>query len=319
MQKRLSATGLVTSLLVIGAGTLLTAQVHQLPGAEGWNIPGWILWAGEASTFLAALLLWTQEPSGLSVALGLAALFSLRLAVGAAAAAVYQLVHPAGEFSAVLGACYTSLPSRVCSIVFALMAFYPARTLLPRRAAVVRVTQRASKEAPFQNLLHSPASKSANFLFAASGPGAGEASATAGGTLTRSGAEMLAGMLPADLQEHKILIPLQLLACQLPSGVLKQEVMERLPRERLEVAVPLNVIFPQLKEALVQISVALLLSFFPKGWVLPPAAGGEEKITLPLEAVIPQVPEEALQLPAPSPPAWAGVLQEEEKLLFARV
>jgi len=320
MQRRFSATGLITFFFVVGAGVLLTVQLHHLPGAEEWAVPVWLLWLGEICAYLTALLIWTGDASLLSLFLGIAAMFLLRLAIGTGAASVSYLLHPAGNFTTVLGICLSGLLPRICSLVFAIMAFYPLRGLVPRRPTVIRLKDRAVKGSSLHSpTLSSSGSRSGVFLFGAPGLPAAGNNARVSPTPSAPVPGASASPLPAHLQDWEIHLPLQLIACQLPPGVLRPEVMERLALEKLEVPIPLGVVAPQLKEALIQVSVAALLTFLPKGWADTPAAGGEERITLPLEVVVPQLPEEVLRLPAPFPPTWAAALQEEEKVLFARV
>jgi len=316
MQKQFSATGVSTLLLAMGAGILLTAKL-QMNGAEDWSgIPIWILWAGEFLAYLAALLIWAPGIPLSFLIFGIIAVFAARTAVAGGAALVDSFLRPNGEIASAFARCFSEPLSRACSIIFALMAIYPFRNLLPRRhspSVSKKVPSKASSQA-----YGALAPKGGTFLFGAPGAGYLEGPAGKNAFASRPAAEA-APCLPAHLMEKEIAIPLRVIFPQLPAGVLKPEIADRVLLDSMQVKLPLSLIAPQLKEAFIQVSVAALLSFFPKGWADPPMSGAEEMIDLPLEVVVPQLPDEILLLPPPSPPAWANAVQEEDKVLFARV
>jgi hypothetical protein len=89
------------------------------------------------------------------------------------------------------------------------------------------------------------------------------------------------------------------------------------------VALPLALIGPQLKEGLLLLRLADLRVALPPGVLTEApdleAVGGEPVlVSLPLEEVVPVLPPEALELPSPSPPAWAG-FPDPESVVFAVV
>jgi hypothetical protein len=93
--------------------------------------------------------------------------------------------------------------------------------------------------------------------------------------------------------------------------------------EAQTVTIPLHVVHPQLREGQVLFTVGELRSMLPpavrKALVQPSDSDPEMEnipVSLPLEHVVPQLPAEALELPAASPPDWAEV-DETEKIVFA--
>jgi hypothetical protein len=276
-------------------------------------VPTWILWAGEVLAYLSALLIWAPLINPTALVLGLMGMVLFRLLIGTEAALFSTMISSADSYSTLLNHCYSEPLPRICSLIFTILACYPQKGLLPRRHTKAIKTRRHQVS---EEVMLPPSGRDSTFLFGVARP------QQSAGPSANSTASFEAGaanvVLPDHLVDQRIAIPLGIIAAQLPPGILRPEIMERMSKESLEVMFPLVFIAPQLREALIQVSIAALLKFMPKGWASMPSAGADEKLTLPLDLVVQQVPEEALQLPAPAPLAWANLVQEEDKVSFAR-
>jgi len=318
MHKQLTATGLITLCLVIGAGVLLTAQVY-ITGSGEWNgAPVWALWIGELLVYTAALLLWAPGIAPLQLIVGLLSMFVLRIGIGAGAAIVSAAASEANLATVFPHTLKDTLPVG-CSVVFAVLGFYPLRTLFAKAARNKRLRRYSEKHASDQGVsLHDANTQKGTFLFGGpqmqASPKQGQ---TASGT-NRKPTEVDC-TIPEHLRDHKITVPLRVLFPQMPVGMLRANLAENVLDEGMEIKLPLEAVVPQLSEALIQISVGDLLSYIPKSWLENSNIEAEEEITLPLEIVIPQLPEELLKLPQAIPHPWASAAAEEEKVLFARV
>lgn len=305
--------------MAMGAGILLAAKFYLIGAEDLLGIPVWILWLGEFLAYLAAILIWAPGISAGHLILGIAAIFLMRTMISGGAASVGQSLQAEGELAAAFAKCFTEPLPRACSVIFALMAAYPLRALLPRRGPAVMQKGRISKQAPAAEA--PPTSKGATFLFGAPAGQNIDRSARAASYASRTAAEA-SPPLPGHLMGMKMKVPLRVIFPQLPAGVIKPEIADKVFQEsdEMSIEIPLTLIAPQLKEALIQISVAALLTFLPKAWADTPAEGGEDMVDLPLEVIVPQLPDEVVQLPPPSPPAWAAAAnQQAEEVLFARV
>jgi hypothetical protein len=122
--------------------------------------------------------------------------------------------------------------------------------------------------------------------------------------------------------EGEIALPVSSVLALLPQAMVTDKALALGDAEKVNI--PLDVIHPQLGEAQVVFSVAELRSWFPqsvrKALVGPEDSGAEQEnslVILPLDEVVTQLPPEALELPAPSPPAWANA-EVTETLVFAK-
>ncbi|NIM04150.1 MAG: hypothetical protein GTN69_03015 [Armatimonadetes bacterium] len=317
MRRQVSATGVFTFFLAAGAGILLTAKLHLTATEDLLSIPLWILWLAEALAYLAALLIWTPNISRSFLVLGIAGILLLRASIAAGAAAVGLLIQPDLEIETTFLECLTEPLPRACSVIFALMASYPLRVLFPHRISGGTQKIQSREQTSPEAAVGSPAG---TFLFGAPQGRHVEKDASADAASAQPAPEP-APPLPDHLRKVEIDVPFKVVFPQLPAGVLRSDIAERAfqDSQEMQIRIPLNIIAPQLKEALIQISVAALLSFLPKGWAETPMSGAEEMIDLPLEVVIPQLPEEVLQLQPTSPPDWAQAAADQESILFARV
>jgi len=318
MQKQFTLTGIVTLLAVLGAGILLTVSLQKAAADNTLVLPSWMLWSGEICLYLAALLIWAPNLRTLSLAIGLVAMLALRLLIGVGSALVYSLVVDGSKSAyALIGIFLAGVFPRSCSALFALMAFYPLRVVLPRKGS--NLPEHTGKKAAAQDFVFAASlGRSGSFQYGMLSPAAKSDGVSHGAGMIPLAASRPT-YLPDNLKEHKLSLPLAAISLQLPGGFLRPEILERAANDSLEIEFPLALIAPQLKEAHIQLTPNDLLPLLPKGWVAPNFEGSDDKITLPLSAIIPQVPEELFKLPEVTPPAWIKALDEEDKVLFAQV
>jgi hypothetical protein len=322
MHRQLTATGVFTLCLVLGAGVLLTAQLHIAGGDEWAGVPAWVLWIGEALAYISAILLWAPGLPISYLLSGMAGLLAFRLAIGTGAALVHSLLRSTTTFAASLTECLTEVLPVGCSVVFAVLAFYPLRSVFSRVSRSARLRQQAANKIASQRISGAVSdNRGGTFLF-----GAPEVTARQkqqqrheAPAVEKRQDSTQQPELADHLKDFEVSIPLRVIFPQMPAGVLRPKLAERVLDEGMEVKVPLTIIAPQLKEALIQISVEEMLTYLPKSWIENASVQSEEQVTLPLDVVIPQLPEEVLQLSPASPPAWAAMATEEEEVLFARV
>jgi hypothetical protein len=335
MQKQFSTSGLLTLLVVILAGALVAARLNHIVNADDLRIPSIILWAGEIFLYLTVLFVWAPNIAPAFAGLGLGGMLVLRLLIGVMAGTVTVLVDARSANSG-FSTCLSSTMPRLCSMVFAVLAFYPLRIFLGRRTSAGKDNRTAKTRTPKssarndQDIPVTPAvsaAKSANVVYGTPGAPAAAPNQTAqkkSGVMDfmaapQSAAKAAPMVLPSHLEGYMLHIPMQVIASQLPDGSLRAEIADHIAKDNPDFELPLEMIAPQLKEALVQLSIPALLDLLPNTWVDAVDIETEDKITLPLEVVIPQVPEEVFALPAPNPPTWANLPKEEERILFAQV
>jgi hypothetical protein len=322
MQRQFTATGIITLIVMLGAGILLTVSLQKAAADNLSVLPSWILWGAEFCLYLGALLIWAPNATFPVLMLGLIAMFGLRLAIGVGSAYAFSLIVDSSKhFPGSIDTFIFAIFPRGCSIVFALMAFYPMRAVLPRKGERPIKVERPVKKTGSQDFVFA-GSFTAQGNFQKGGGIAAKTSAQTGSTnYLQVKADPLSQqvVLPENLKNYKISLPLAAIEMQLPSGFLRPDLLERLSQDSLEVSLPLTLIAPQLKEALLEIDLSDLLALLPKGWgnLLPTET--ETKITLPLSVVIPQVPEELFAVPTTIAPVWSKAVAEDEKVLFARV
>jgi len=333
MQKQLSATGLVTLFILTGLGILLTVRLQLTLGylndANNPLIPSPLLWVGEILAYITMLFVWIPRIAPLSIVSGMLGIFIMRLVIGSAAGVGYSFLSPGGDVELSIIHSLTDWLPRTSSIVFAILAFYPMRILLSSRPSTTKPT--SQMQTPAVNTTGSEVSAKSKasqakpestFLF---GVGGAAASAGGNGSSGKSGAQHGSInddtpplTLPEHLKDTYIEVPLAAISDQLPSGILKADIIETAQQTAMLVEVPLSTIAPQLKEAQVLVTAASLISFMPKSWLDATEIKGDEKVVLPLEKIIPQIPVELFELPPTTPFSWAVDMDNEEQILFAR-
>ena len=299
------------------AAVVLCLHISQLPGQTNWGLPPFTMWALEAAIFGTAVYVWRPTASLGGWSFGILALVTLRLLLTTSVAVVLTVMQGSPYFAPALVKAGLLAP-RLCAAAFSLMVFYPLRVLLPTRAAeavpdtsrfanseaVDAAEARDGKEAPSVVVLS--AGEKVPFWQAEDSPAVA--------------AQRHSDPVLGEEMEGQVSLPLPLLLSLLPDELLGNKPVRN--EESLEVAIPLASIVPQLKEARILVSFADLHEWLPAGTMKKPpdsdseAADEFNTVILPLAWVVPRLPSEVLELPPPSPPAWAEV-EEEEPVVFA--
>jgi len=121
--------------------------------------------------------------------------------------------------------------------------------------------------------------------------------------------------------EGAIELPVRLVLAQMPPELVNEKA-QRISDSQM-MSVPLAAILPHLREARIAFSPAEIREWLPESAKRALEEGDDdaeetESVILPLALIVPQLPQEALALPPPSPPAWANV-DQSERVVFARV
>jgi len=271
-----------------------------------------VLWIVEVAVFGTAVFAWRPRVSFAGWVGGIAALEVMRVAFVSGAALVLAIVAETTNMAPALREASAFVP-RVCAAGFALMVCYPFRVFLPDRGAGPRrrtfKDSAAANDAALELVIVTARERAANVAAAARGEAKVQ---NAPGILSSS--PMIDGEIELSLSTVLALMP-ETLVTDRALALSDTETM----------TIPLEVVLPQLKEAQIVFSVAELRAWIPltvrKALVQPAESDIEMEnglVSVPLNLVVPQLPPEALELPPPSPPAWAKV-DAEERVVFATV
>ena len=313
MRKELSVIGAFSTVISFVASVVLCMQVAQAKPLSNWHPTNLLTWSIEIVVFGLAILVWRRRASLGGWAVGIAALVLVRLALSAACARAAAQLHPSMTFHQALGQVSACEP-RIAAVLFSLMVFYPLRVLLParlfgrRKAAertsriesqgdaslwIVRGEERLQVQLAGQNgkkevALQSPA-----------------------GVVTIASPNQIAGTIE---------LPLRTLLPRIPQDYVAPRATQYSPSH--PVSIPLSLIVPQLKEGQIFVRLEEMRDLLPPGLLVAPESTGLEGdpllVSLALEDVVPALPLEVLELPPPSPPAWAE-LPDPETVVFATV
>jgi hypothetical protein len=206
---------------------------------------------------------------------------------------------------------------RICANFFALIVCYPVRSFLPARLLPDRSAP-ADISAPGGDFV---------------GPGAPGGDAAlwfvrgeeripvwVPGKKERGTGEARPPSELADI-EGEVELPLKAILAQVPQEMIGPKAATYTDSHMG--AIPLAVIVPQLAEARIVVKLDDLADWLPSGALEVPREalgldGEPPLVLLPLELVVPHLPESVLELPPPSLPAWAKVA-EVEKVSFATI
>jgi hypothetical protein len=214
----------------------------------------------------------------------------------------------------------SALAPRAGAVLFSLMVVYPLRSLV------------APKEAPLPGKRgRQPADSSK------AGPPSSPQSEDDRGLMIVSLSDRVASpeqpkqapppasdlFIPAPVPQADIAIevPISALLAELPREMVTDEA--RSLDDGRSVALPSDRVLQQLREAHVLLSVQEIIELLPhrmrKTLSQPPDVNLEsDTVNIPLELIVPQIPLDAFDLPAPTPPAWAAV-EETDGIVFATV
>jgi len=298
------------------AAVVVCLQLTQIKAAPEWQIAGATAWTVELAIFGTAVYAWRSRISLSGWILGILVLIFLRLLLGTTAALSMSLFQNVGHFTTALDRTATLGP-RVCMAFFSLMVFYPLRVLLPIRQEHRPDRKRFAERAMAMNTI--VASKEGEPAVLLVGH---DHTIPVWQTRPKPGVAAAPDPLPVttiDL-EGSIDLPLNAVLAQIPRELWGENAGGY--NASHPVPVPLDVIIPQLKEARIAVRLGEIHQWLPPGAMRDPSEldleRGASLILLPLELVVPQIPCEVFELPAPSPPAWANI-RENEMVLFATV
>lgn len=314
MRREFTVISAFSTSISFVAAVVVCLQVAQMTDVPQWKVSPTTLWALEVAIFGTAVYAWQTGVSLGGWLLGIAGLVLTQMCVSTVAGV--GSVLPQGSYDVALGLSVALQPlPRMCAVAFSLMIFYPLRVFLP-----LRPVQSAPDSKRFAN---SAAVKSADAM---AGPGNQPVVLVTGSDkipVWHNGAQdsqphAPGQPLPAALTDRSIALPLGGLLGIVPHELLDKRA-DKYPDSH-PVSVPLEVIFPQLKEAQIFVKLSDLRGWLPSGVMRAPrnedGAGEEASVMLPLDFVVPQMPAEALALPPPSPPPWAQ-LEAPEAVSFA--
>ncbi|MDH4179025.1 MAG: hypothetical protein OEV33_00825 [Armatimonadota bacterium] len=316
MPREFTAISALSMVIASVAGTVLCMQVANMEARLEWELSTPVLWGLEAAVFGTAVYAWCSRVSLGGWMLGIAGLSLVRLALTTGAALVLaatrgdeHLFGPIRDASAVA--------PRMCAFLFSLMVFYPLRTFLPVRRARAGRRRTFSESAAVKSALGAVVGSDSDLvIWAGSEPRAGGGEKSA-----RAATSMLDRAHRPVRMEGAIELPVRLVLAQMPPELVNERA-EKISDSHM-MSVPLEAILPQLKEARVAFSPAQIREWLPDSARRALTQGDAdaeetESVILPLAQIVPQLPQDALALPAPSPPAWANV-GDTESVVFATV
>jgi hypothetical protein len=310
MKRDISGTNVATAVLLLATAVVLCTKL-QGADAEAVRLPLFVTLAIECALYAGVVYLWQGGVRVLTEVFGVAGLLAVRIGISAAAAGATQLV---GAHRPHIGSTFLAPPweAWATAILFAVVSLYLVRGLFisAQRSDARRSRRDASPE---------PVTTKVAFESASAEPTAPRADARrddggAASTLlevidparTEGQAQVVRLPAAAPVVEGWVAVPASLIAPQLPPGA---------QIEGDEVTVPLAAVMRRLREGEVRIPLVELDDII----VLPVGASDERAtIELPLRLVVPQIPDEALELPEGQAPAWLAVDAQLEEVFFAK-
>jgi hypothetical protein len=320
MRREFSTISAFSMMMFFMAATVVCLQIaHTNPPWANWRLAPGVIWALEIAIFGTCVHLWRRRISFGPWVLAIGALVLVRIAITHASALGYPLIQAAASYEAGLREMSQALP-RACAALFSLIVLSPLRAFLP---ATLLPARSRSRSAPggatfaFPDMPTDGASDPALWFVRGEEKipvwlDARHQSGVDGVVSAGAPVAQINGYLELTLREVLAQIPQEFIA----KKAARYEGTE-------PVTLPLAVIVPQLREARIVVRLNELCDRLPHDVVNLPDlwAGPEEEVPLvllPLEMVVPKLPEGVLELPPPSPPSWAK-LAYTDKVVFARV
>ncbi len=320
MRKEFTAISAFSTLIAFTAGAVLCMQIANLKLTVDWAISPPVLWAFEAAIFGLCVYLWRHGVSFIGWLLGIAGIFVVRIAVTSSAGLGLALMRENPNMESMLQET-TSIVPRLCAALFALMVCYPLRVMLPVRQLELGGQRRQFGDSAAARLARGEEGDRGLLIVTVKDRAAGGAGESRAKSEVR--APHLGMTSSAMMMEGDIALPLSTILSLLPDHLVTNQALAF--SDSQAVTIPLSIIHTQLKEAQIVFSVADLRTWLPplvKKAIVQPSESDIEMenglVSLPLELIVSQLPPDALQLPAPSPPSWAE-LQESERVVFARI
>lgn len=305
MKRDISGTSVATAILLIVAAMLLCIKLHGMD-AHGLRLPPAVALPIEAAFYGGVIYLWCGRFNLWAQALGLVALFAIRILISTAGIAGAQL--EAGH-RPVLGAVILSplWQSWMTAAAFAVVALHLVRNaVLPIKAPEARPVAGVS-----------PAAKVAFDTLRAPSDPVGQAAEAAAATLEAEAStfRVLEPRPTAAKTTTAVALPEVEGWVTVPAAVVAEQLPGDAELDATELLIPYSVIFPKLREGEVRIRLSELDGvYLPLG-----AEDNEPSIELPLPLIVPQIPDEAFELPEAQPPAWLLADGELEDIFFAKV
>jgi hypothetical protein len=313
MRKEISGISVATAILLLAAASLLCTKFGGLDSAA-MKLPPAAALSLEGLFYVGIISIWRRRMSPRALGLGVPTLFALRMGIVVAGAITTRAM---GESASLSGAAMLSPATAVWATAtcLAVAAFYPVRGLVAPAASAGDGVRPRAAPAPAKVLFealpvnrHPGASAAAEqhhdrerddtqFHLVESRPSAATSPTPS--------------YAPPAYVEGWATVPSSVLLQQLPAGA--KVVAGADGGDSVEV--PLALIVSRLREGEVRIPVGEL-----DGVISLPAGGpaAETSVELPLELVVPQVPDEVLEL-RETPPPWLAVEAELEDIFFAKV
>ena len=313
MKREISGTSIATAILLVVAAILLCTQLQKLE-ATGIGLPPPATLLIEGAFYVGIIYLWCGRFHLRAQALGLAVLLALRIIISAGAIAGAQLDaghRPQVAWDKALAPVWQSW---MVACAFAVIAFHLVRGVIVRgrqAAEAPAVKESAPSRPAASKVMFDSAPPEAARHIEITDHGGGEA---AGGAATlfevleprRTSAPSAPLAAPVPQVEGWVSVPVAVIAEQLPPGA--QVTGD-------ELLIPLALIMPKLRTGAVRIPLAEL-----EGISAPLATQDDEaSVELPLRLIVPQLPDEVLELRQAQPPSWLAVDAALEDIFFAKV
>jgi len=306
MPKKVSITGVITAVLMGCGAVLLCARLFALPTQMKMEQgPALLI---ELSCYGVAVILANRRSTLLGYLIGVPVMLALRVVVMAGTAAWH-----AGQSGAPIVTTgvrvFSSAPVWIAATAFAVLMFLPFAGLLPERLARrrrPRVRESAAGLAAVQAMPELMSRQAEPEAPAEEEDLPGFAALV---HLARRETREIAG---------SVSIPVEHILSQLPESLLPAGGA----RGEEAAIVPLSAILPQLEEGVVRLPITALAGYMPAGSLREDrdifAEDEAPMVTLPLEVIVPQLPESVLTVEPANPPSWLRVDPELERTLFAR-
>ncbi len=319
MRKDFTAISAFSTLAAFTAGAVLCVQFSRTELQIGLTTSAPVLWAVEAVIFGTAVYVWRSKVSFFGWLLGIGGMLAFRIALVSAAALIMMVTQQMDHSEAALRQAADFVP-RTCAVVFSLMAFYPLRVFLPlREAQITRKGRAFANSAAVKSATAAAEADRGLLIVTVKDRASGEEAVVPPPPPPGLGQD-----IPPKLSiEGEVEVPAKPVLALFPEGLATDRAMA--VAETQSFRIPLHMVHPQLREAQVVFSVGELRGMLPpnvrKALVQSEDSGHEAESTpipLPLQVIVPQLPPDALELPPPSPPAWAEA-EATEKVVFATI
>jgi len=305
MKREISGTSVVTAVLLVAAAVLLCARLQGLNG-DDLRLPLAAALLLEAAFYGGIVYVWCGRINVVAQALGIAALLATRIFISAAATIASQLdaAQRPQLHATVLSPVWQSW---LTAGAFAVLSLHIVRgAFLPGKAAPGPAGREASEVAAVKVAFDStPAPRPAA---AASGDE---------GDATSSDESLFKLIEPQRRRPAAATLPIAIVDgwVSVPASVVEQQLPPGAQVRAEEILVPLALVMPRLREGEVRVPLNELDDIS----VPISAAESATSVELPLRLIVPQIPEQALELPETQPPAWLSVDAALEEIYFARV